>query len=572
VVPRVVLTDEQRRQFEGERNAAIIERLRWGMAAGIVLCLVMAAIVPGQFPTLSLKFTVLPAVGTALGFGLAYAITFAPAVQRHANALVTALAMLSAAAIGFACSGSGGYDAPTYTATYLIWVFGAVVIPLRVGVLLFHAVTMTGIVAVLIFTLAPHVGSSPVALMFSLGVAGFCVLGAYLRDRAMEREFLARMRLDGMNVELERRVQEQVVEIVTHAKEIDALNAQLKLKVQERSRELARALARLERHNSEITLQLDQVLGGRVRIVRPIGAGGMGAVYLGDDLVTNKRVAVKLMHGSHAADRALLQRFMAEAEAAAAITDEAIIKTLHIDVTEDGRLYQLMEYVHGVTLARRLARGAIGAAAAARIGATAARALDAAHRAGVIHRDIKPNNLILCTTPPGVRILDFGVSKLAGRAPDDPRSDSLTKSNQVIGTPLYMSPEQIRDSAHVTPASDVYSLGIVLYELLAGTTPFGGAASTAAVYVAHLSDEPVPLLNRVPDAPAAYAALVMACLAKKPERRPDIERIGTDLTHIANELQAPATHVAVRGEINELLDTDVDDMAGAPTLREKAGG
>jgi serine/threonine-protein kinase len=180
--------------------------------------------------------------------------------------------------------------------------------------------------------------------------------------------------------------------------------------------------------------------------------------------------------------------------------------------------------------------------------------------------------LILCTSPPGVRILDFGVSKLAGRAPDDPSSDSLTKTNQLLGTPEYMSPEQIRDAAHVTPASDVYSLGIVLYEMLAGTTPFAGAATGAALYVAHLADEPPPLAARAPGVSRDYEMLAMACLAKKAEGRPDIDRVSTELGRLADVLNTPATHVAVRAEINELLDTEVDDLAGAPTLREKAGG
>src|SRR5262249_14908383 len=161
----------------------------------------------------------------------------------------------------------------------------------------------------MIFWLAPqgHGGSSPIALMFSLGVAGFCALGAFLRDRAAEREFLARVRLGGVNPSPAPRGAAPGVAIVRPPQESGAVEAQLKLKVQERSRELARALARLERHNSEVMLQPDQVVGGRVRIVRPLGSGGMGAVYLADDLVTNGRVAVKLMHGAHAADRALLQ-------------------------------------------------------------------------------------------------------------------------------------------------------------------------------------------------------------------------------------------------------------------------
>src|SRR5262249_39398810 len=153
-----------------------------------------------------------------------------------------------------------------------------------------------------------------------------------------------------------------------------------------------------------------------------------------------------------------------EAAVVSSVKDPAIVMTNHLDVSEEGQLYQVMDYVDGITLQERLTRGVCQAGPGARIGAVIAKALAAAHQAGIGHHDIKPANVMLTATAPGVRVLDFGISKLV----NDNTQVQVTEAQHLIGTPSYMAPEQIRNPAEVTPAADVYSLGVVLYEALGG--------------------------------------------------------------------------------------------------------
>ena len=196
----------------------------------------------------------------------------------------------------------------------------------------------------------------------------------------------ARAALLTLNQELERRVAEQVEEILSRSQEVEALNTQLQIKVQERSRELAMALSQLARH-TQPALKEGDILGERVRIVRLIGRGGMGRVYLGDDLLTGQQVAVKLLLPEAVCGPEELQRFIDEAQYAATVSHPGIVRTLHVDVTDEGTPYQLMEYIRGAPLAKRIGQGPIAAGPAARLIAAVADALAAAHAQGVVHRD-----------------------------------------------------------------------------------------------------------------------------------------------------------------------------------------
>jgi len=359
-----------------------------------------------------------------------------------------------------------------------------------------------------------------------------------------------------LNVDLEQRVAAQVVEIVGRARDVEALNVQLRAQVQERSRELAAALRRLSHQSVETAVGPGDVVGGRVRVGSVIGRGGMGTVYLGEDLLTGRPVALKVMNTEIGTAPDVLARFINEAAATASIDHPGVIKTLHVDVSADGRLYQIMEYVAGPTLTRILAQGPLGIALAARAGAVIAEALSAAHALNVVHRDIKASNLILCNQPPGVRILDFGLAKLLDETlPRTP--DTITRTGQILGTPAYMSPEQIKDFASITPRTDVYSLGVVLYEMASGTLPFQ-ANDSAAYIVAHLTHPPPDVRALLPDAPEAFADLVRRCMAKEASDRPTAEVLARELCALADALKAPP--------VEAIVDAQAHTAAVAPTL------
>lgn len=365
-----------------------------------------------------------------------------------------------------------------------------------------------------------------------------------LAERSQELK-AAREQLLALNQELELRVAAQVEEIVSRSREIAQLNLQLQIKVQERSRELAIALAKLAQRE-ECDFKAGDVLDARVRIAHQIGRGGMGQVYRAEDLLTGQEVAVKIMRPESVGSPIELRRFIEEARNAAVISHPAIVRTLHLDVTPDGAAYQIMEYVRGVDLGQYLDQRVLAPGPAVRIAAALADVLASAHERGLIHRDVKPSNILLSWDEPGMRLLDFGLSKVvafdAGLAPPlaDSESVPMTLAGQIMGTPHYLSPEQIRDSRNITAAIDVYSLGATLFHMLAGKPPFF-AQDMMSICVAHLSERAPDLRLWMPIIPDTLAELVIRCMAKSAAERPSARQLASELTALADALQAPNT-------------------------------
>ena len=248
---------------------------------------------------------------------------------------------------------------------------------------------------------------------------------------------------------------------------------------------------------------------GRYRLLRRIGVGGMGEVWEADDTVLGRRVALKVLVQELANDARATRRFVREARATAKLTHPNVTRVY--DFGRDGGVpYLVMELLEGDTLADRLTSGPLPPAEAARIGAAVADALDAAHSRGIIHRDVKPSNVLL--TPAGeVKVMDFGIAAAA----DETHS---TTGSGLYGTAAYISPERAAGQV-ATPAADVYSLGAVLYELLTSRPPFIGD-SPVLVVRAHLHEQPRPVRELAPWVPPRLADTCEAALAKDPAQRP----------------------------------------------------
>jgi serine/threonine-protein kinase len=279
-------------------------------------------------------------------------------------------------------------------------------------------------------------------------------------------------------------------------------------------------------------IALGRQLGGRYELIRLVARGGMAEVYEGYDRVLSRPVAVKLLQPHLARDEVFRERFRREAVTAAQLAHPSIVATFDAGV-DHGNAFIVMEMVRGATLRQLLSeRGALGPALSVVIARQIADALAFAHRCGLVHRDVKPANVLVCEDgdEPRVKVTDFGIAKAAEALEGD-----LTLTGVVLGTPKYLSPEQLRGD-EPDPRSDLYGLGVVLYEMLSGAPPFSGPTEMA-VALAHLNDLPPPLMGRCPDVPASLDRLVRALLAKSPaDRPPSAAVVRQELSLIAVEL------------------------------------
>jgi serine/threonine-protein kinase len=268
-------------------------------------------------------------------------------------------------------------------------------------------------------------------------------------------------------------------------------------------------------------LQVGDVLLGKYRIDRVLGAGGMGMVLAAHHLKLGQRVAIKLLLPEALEDESSSVRFEREARAAASIRSEHTVKVADIGTLESGAPYMVMEYLEGENLAERLQRrGGVPIDETVEIVLQTCEVLAEAHSLGIIHRDLKPANLFCVTDADNrisVKVLDFGISKVtSGRA--SAAKMSMTKTNAVMGSPFYMSPEQMESPRTVDARTDIWGIGIILYELLVGTVPFEG--ETLPEICMKIARQSVPSIRRHRlDVPPGLEAVVMKCLEKGRDER-----------------------------------------------------
>jgi len=258
------------------------------------------------------------------------------------------------------------------------------------------------------------------------------------------------------------------------------------------------------------------IVAERYRLERKLGRGGMGTVFAATDLETDTPVAVKVLHGSLAEKPELLERFFQEARAAAALRDENVVEVLDTGLV--GRLaYIVLELLEGESLGARLTReGRLSPAETLRLLLPVVDVLVTAHDRKILHRDLKPENVFIARAADGsetVKLLDFGLAKLLDNAV------ALTQQGAVLGTPGYMSPEQMRGVGELTAATDVWSLGVVLFRALAGELPFEVQENPAMMVMSILTRETPRLSTVAPDVPPRLAAAVDLALKHSPDTR-----------------------------------------------------
>ena len=277
-------------------------------------------------------------------------------------------------------------------------------------------------------------------------------------------------------------------------------------------------------------------MAGKYVVDRVIGSGGMGVVVAARHLQLGERVALKFLRTS--TDESFVARFLREAQLAVRIKSEHVARVLDVGTLDDGEPYMVMELLEGSDLDRLVREeGLLPLDVALDYVLQACEAVAEAHSLGIVHRDLKPANLFLVRRPDGaplVKVLDCGISMVVG-AFREPMDRSLTRADDMLGSPQYMAPEQVRDPRNVDARCDVFSLGSILYKLLTGHPAFeGGNAATVLAMV--LSEPPTPLREHRPEIPPALEALVLWCLEKDPAARvPSVEVLARGLVPFATQ-------------------------------------
>ena len=291
---------------------------------------------------------------------------------------------------------------------------------------------------------------------------------------------------------------------------------------------------------------IGMILDDRYKLEKTLGSGGMAMVFLAKDLVDGKYKAIKMLKENIANDPVVLQRFISESRAYSLLNNHSNIVTIY-DISVKGEYkYLVMEYVQGITLKKYLTeRGPLDWREVADFSIQILQALEVAHRIPVIHRDIKPQNIMLL--PGGVvKVMDFGIAKL-------PNAQTLTMVDKAIGTVYYISPEQAT-GAQVSTTTDIYSLGIMMYEMVTGKLPYVAENQQGVIYK-HLSAKPTPPSTYVPSIPKGFEQIILCAMEKKPSDR--YASATQMIRHLKKILQDPSAEFSTKKEdkVDKLLET-----------------
>jgi serine/threonine-protein kinase len=281
-----------------------------------------------------------------------------------------------------------------------------------------------------------------------------------------------------------------------------------------------------------------QILEKKYRVGRLLGKGGMGAVFLGEHTLIKRAVAIKVLHEIDP-NSENAKRFEKEAQAAGRIGSDHIVEVLDLGTTPDGDRFMVMEYLDGESLKERLARGRLSPAELVPLVTQVLEGLTAAHAAGIVHRDLKPDNIYILKEKAGrkdfVKIVDFGISKFNALGAEG----AMTQAGAVMGTPYYMSPEQARAANEVDERSDVYAIGVLMYQAVTGSVPFQGTTLTELLFKIVFEEAPHPS-SIVPDLDEAFSTIVLKAMARDPgDRHPTASALREALTSWREGPRAP---------------------------------